>query len=207
MSHQIHPLTAEQLTRLPADCRSCVFWELPTAPRGPQPDHVEDAREAKQLWCRSVELEWGAPGFLLVDHDRTLGFASFMPAEQGHRARRLGVRPSDDALLLATLWIDPAVRGSGLATTLLHRVLKHAHDTGRRAVEATGARGGAAPCLLPEQFLLACGFVVHHQHPRFPLLRLDLRQTVRWQDAMENALEGVRAVLSRRDRRTVPTTS
>ncbi|MBW3603331.1 MAG: GNAT family N-acetyltransferase [Actinobacteria bacterium] len=207
MSHQIHPLTADQLTHLPVDCQSCVFWELPKAPRGPQTDHADDAREAKQLWCRSVELEWGAPGFLLVDHDRTLGFASCMPAEQGHRARRLGVTPSDDALLLATLWIDPEVRGSGLATTLLHRVLKHAHDTGRRAVEATGARGAAAPCLLPEQFLLASGFVVHHQHPRFPLLRLDLRQTVRWQDAMEHALEGVRAVLSRRDRRTIPTTS
>lgn len=207
MSHRADPLTAEQISELPADCQACAFWELPRAPRGPQPDRGRDVGEAKHLWFRALELDWGAPGILLSDHGRTLGYATFMPAEQAHRTRRLGATPSDDALLLATLWVLPDVRGSGVATTLMHRVLKHAHDTGRRAVEATGARGEATPCLLPEGYLLASGFTVHHEHPRFPLLRLDLRQTVRWQDAMEHALEGVRAALSRRDRRTVPTTS
>jgi GNAT superfamily N-acetyltransferase len=207
VSHRIQALTADQITGLPAGCQTCVFWELPKAPRGPQHDTADEARQAKQLWFRAIELDWGAPGILLRDDDTTLGFATFMPAEQAHRTRRLGAIPSDDALLLATLWVAPDLRGTGVATTLLHRVLKQAHDTGRRAVEATGARGEAAPCLLPEGFLLASGFTVHHQHPRFPLLRLDLRQTVRWQEAMEHALESVRAALSRRDRRTVPTPS
>lgn len=207
MSHRIQSLTADQITHLPADCQTCVFWELPKAPRGPQPDNADEAGQAKRLWFRAVELDWGAPGIMLRDHDATIGYATFVPADQAHRTRRLGATPSQDALVLATLWVAPDLRGSDVATTLLHRVLKHAHDTGRRAVEATGARGEASPCLLPEDFLLASGFAVHHQHPRFPLLRLDLRQTVRWQDAMEHALEGVRAALSRRDRRTAPTPS
>lgn len=207
MNHRAHPLTADHITELPAGCQTCVFWELPNAPRGPQPDQRRSVGEAKQLWVRAVELDWGAPGIVLRDHDETVGFATFMPADQAHRTRRLGATPSGDALVLATLWVAPDQRGAGVATTLLHRVLKHAHDAGLRAVEATGARGEAPPCLIPEGFLLASGFAVHHQHPRFPLLRLDLRQTVRWQDAMEHALEGVRAALSRRDRRTAPTPS
>ncbi len=206
MSDRIRPLTATEIDHLPVACRTCVFWELPNAPRGPQPERADEVTQAKRLWYRSVELDWGPPGVMLRNGDLTLGFATFMPAAEAHRTRRLGAKPSDDALVLATLWIAPDARGAGLATTLLHGVLKRAHDTGLRAVEVTGARSAAAPCMLPEAFLLANGFVVHHQHPRYPLLRLDLRQTARWQDAMEYALKGVRAVLVGRDRRTAPST-
>jgi GNAT superfamily N-acetyltransferase len=205
VSDRIRPLTGELIDHLPPACRACLFWELADAPRGPQLDRADEAAEAKLLYGRAVELDWGPPGLLLRAEGRTLAFATFVPAEQAHRTRRLGSVPSDDALVLTTMWVDPDVRGTGIASAMLHRVLKHAHDHGLRAVEATATRGDG-PCLLPESFLLASGFVVHHQHVRHPLLRLDLRQTVRWQDAMEQALEGVRAVLRRRDRRTAPST-
>lgn len=207
MSDRIRPLTGELIDHLPPACRTCLFWELPDAPRGSQPDRADEVAEAKLLYHRAVELDWGPPGLLLRSDGRTLAFATFVPAEQAHRTRRLGSVPSDDALVLTTMWVDPEVCGTGIASALLHRVLKQAHDRGLRAVEATATRGGGGPCLLPESFLLANGFVVHHQHVWHPLLRLDLRQTVRWQDAMEQALERVRAVLRRRDRRTVPSTS
>jgi GNAT superfamily N-acetyltransferase len=143
---------------------------------------------------------------MLVEQDEPVAYAVYMPADEAHRARRLGSTPSDDALVLATLWIAPEARGAGVASALLHSVLRHAHDAGLRAVEAIGARGEAWPCMLPEAFLIANGFVVHHNHPRFPLLRLDLRQTARWQGAMEHALEGVRSVL-RRERQPVPSSA
>lgn len=207
MNDRIRPLTGELIEQLPTPCRTCLFWELADAPRGPQPNRAAEVAEAKLLYHRAVELDWGPPGLLVRSDGRTLAFATFVPAEQAHRTRRLGSVPSDDALVLTTMWVDPDVRGTGIASTLLHRVLRQAHDLGLRAVEATATRGGDGPCLLPEAFLLASGFVVHHQHVRHPLLRLDLRQTVRWQDAMEHALKGVRAVLGRRDRRTAPSTS
>jgi GNAT superfamily N-acetyltransferase len=203
VSYRFRQLTTERLTDLPAPCQSCVFWELPAAPRGPQ---EAEAAEAKQLWVRSLELEWGAPGLVLTEGDQPVAFAVYMPAEEAHRARRLGSTPSEDALVLATLWVAPSARGSGVTSALLHSVLRHAHDAGLRAVEAIGARGEAWPCMLPEAFLIAKGFVVHHNHPRYPLLRLDLRQTARWQDAMEHALEGVRSVL-RRERQPVPSSA
>lgn len=207
MNHRIQPLTGDDIAFLPSPCRSCVFWELPKAPRGPQPDRAAEVGEAKHLWFRSMELEWGAPGVMLRHQQRTLGYAMFMPAEHAHRTRRLGTTPSDDALVLATLWVDPDARGAGVGTALLHRVLRQAHEVGLRAVEATGARATAGPCMIPEGFLLAQGFVVHHPHMLHPLLRLDLRQTARWHEAVEHALDSVRAALSRRDRRTVPSTS
>jgi GNAT superfamily N-acetyltransferase len=193
-------LTTERLSDLPAPCQSCAFWELPEAARGPQ---ESGAAEAKQLWVRSLELDWGAPGLILVERDEPVAYALYMPADEAHRARRLGSTPSDDALVLATLWVAPEARGRGLASALLLNVLRHAHDAGLRAVEAIGTRGETWPCMLGEAFLIANGFVVHHNHPRYPLLRLDLRQTARWQDAMEHALEGVRAVL-RREGQPVP---
>jgi GNAT superfamily N-acetyltransferase len=200
VSHRFRELTTERLSDLPASCQSCAFWELPEATRGPQEDGIA---EAKQLWVRSLELDWGAPGLILVERDQPAAYAMYMPAEEAHRARRLGSTPSDDALVLATLWVAPEARCRGLASALLLSVLRHAQDAGLRAVEAIGARGEAWPCMLPEAFLIANGFVVHHNHPRYPLLRLDLRQTARWQDAMEHALEGVRSVL-RRDGQPVP---
>jgi GNAT superfamily N-acetyltransferase len=206
VSDRVRPLTADLIADLPAPCRTCLFWEVADAPRGPQPDRAEEVLEAKQLYHRAVELDWAVPGLAVRVDDETRAFVSFVPANQAHRTRRLGSVPSDDALVLTTMWVDPAVRGTGIASLLLQRVLKHAHDMGLRAVEATASRTDGLPCLLPEAFLLAKGFVVHHHHPTHPLLRLDLRQTVRWQDAMEHALEGVRAVLGRRERRTAPST-
>jgi GNAT superfamily N-acetyltransferase len=207
VSNRFRELTTERLGDLPAPCRSCAFWELPEASRGPQEGAAaEAAAEAKQLWVRSLELDWGAPGLVLTEQEEPVAYALYMPADEAHRARRLGSTPSDDALVLATLWVAPEARGSGVAAALLHSVLRHAHDAGLRAVEAIGARGEAWPCMLPEDFLIANGFVVHHNHPRFPLLRLDLRQTARWQGAMEHALEGVRSVL-RRERQPVPSSA
>lgn len=208
MSHRVRPLTADDLPRLPADCRACLFWELPGAARGPRRGREAQQTEAKHLWQRSLELDWGPPGVLLRDGDHTLGFATCAPSWQAMRTRRLGSTPSEDALILLTLWVAPEHRGGGIATMLLHRILRQAHDHGLRAVEATATRSAHdTPCLLPEGFLLASGFEVHHPHPTHPLLRLDLRQTARWQDAMEHALEGVRAVLGRGERRPAPTTS
>lgn len=207
MNHRIQRLTGDGIAHLPPPCRSCVFWELPNAPRGPQPERARETEQAKHLWFRATELEWGSPGVVLRHDGETLGFATFMPADQAHRTRRLGTTPSDDALVLATLWVDPDARGAGVGTALLHRVLRQAHDAGLRAVEATGARVASGPCMIPESYLLARGFVVHHPHVLHPLLRLDLRQTARWHEAFEHALDSVRAALSRRDRRTVPTPS
>jgi hypothetical protein len=98
------------------------------------------------------------------------------------------------------------VREAGLAKVLLHALLRETHRHGVRALEAYGVRGGELPtsCVLPEGFLLANGFAVLHEHTTNPLLRLDLRQTARWQESVSHALEGVVSALARRERAPAP---
>ncbi|MGH8899708.1 MAG: GNAT family N-acetyltransferase [Egibacteraceae bacterium] len=204
MSRRIRDLPLSALDHLPQTCRACVFWEVGRAPRGPQRD-ARLGREAKEAWWQATQLEWGVPGKAVYVDDVLAGYATFAPSTHFPRARQLG-RPSDDALLLATLWVDPEHRGTGLATMLLQSVLREVHRRGGRALEAYGARSAldlAGPCMVPESFLLSRGFQVLHEHHSSPLLRLDLRQTARWQEVGQ-ALGEALSTLARRERQPAP---
>lgn len=210
MTRRLRDVTPAALDDLPAACRSCVFWEVAGAPRGPMDDRVA-GRERKAAWWQATQLEWGAPGKAVYANGHLVGYAAFAPGDHYPRARRLG-GVSEDALLLATLWIDPAYREAGLARVLLQSVLGETHRRGSRALEAYASRrdngdGSAARCVLDEQFLLANGFTVVREHPTTPLLRIDLRQTVRWQESLSSAWEGVASVLGRREGVPVPARS
>lgn len=211
MTRRLHDLTLATLDDLPAGCRSCVFWEVAGAPRGPMPD-APAGRERKGAWWQATQLEWGTPGKGVYSDGQLVGYAAFAPGAHYPRARRLG-GVSEDALLLATLWVDERYRGAGLARVLLQSVLRETHRRGSRALEAYADRraGGvdepAGRCLLAEDFLLANGFAVVREHPTMPLLRIDLRQTVRWQESLTSALEGVASALSRRERAPAPARS
>jgi GNAT superfamily N-acetyltransferase len=186
-----------------------VFWELVGAQRGPVVGQEELAASGKEAWWQATQLEWGTPGKAMYVDDRAIGYATFAPAEHFPRVRRMGQGVSSDALLLAVLWVHPDHRGTGAAKTLLQSVLRETHRRGCRALEAYGARlpasnGGFSTCLIPEDFLLANGFELLHNDGDYPLLRLDLRKTVRWQESVSHALEGVVSVLSRRERQRVP---
>lgn len=212
MSRRVHDLALAALADLPTPCRSCVFWESPHGRRGGEAE-AGAGTVAKDAWWQATQLEWGTPGKAVYVDDALAAFAVFAPSSHFPRARLLGPAFSDDALLLATLWVDPDCRDNGLARVLVASVLREAHRHGARALEAYGDRGRQADaartpsCVLPEAFLLAAGFSVHHEHHAFPLLRLDLRQTARWQESVGHALEGVLSALSRRERAPVPVSS
>jgi len=205
VTRRIRDLTLAALDDLPATCRSCVFWEVGTGSRGPRPD-PRAGGESKEAWWQATQLEWGTPGKAIYVDDVPAGYATFAPREHFPRMRRMGRAVSDDAFLLATLWVAPDHRGQGLATALLQSVLRETHRRGGRALEAYGAPTVApgATCVVPESFLKSRGFQVLHDDGDLPLLRLDLRQTVRWQESVGHALEGVLSVLSRRERQPAP---
>jgi GNAT superfamily N-acetyltransferase len=205
MSRRLRDLTVETLDDLPGPCRSCVFWEVAGAQPGPTPDGAT----AKESWVQSMQLEWGPPGKVLVVDGEPLAYALLAPGRHLGRVRRFSHATSDDALLLATLWVAPAARQAGLARVLLQALLRTVHERGGKALEAYGARGGAAlgTCVLPEGFLLANGFTILHDDARYPLLRLDLRQTARWQESISHALEAVLGALPTRRRAPAPVRS
>lgn len=190
-------LDAEGLAQLPATCRACVFWESAQAPRGPTPDG--SGRAAKESAWQATQLEWGSAGKAAYRDGRCVGYASFGPPEQVPRLRQLGWSCSEDAMILATMWVHPEHRCDGIGRALLQGCLSEAHRRGVQALEAVAERKGAlsTSCVLPADFLLANGFAVLHDRGRFPMLRLELSQTARW-SPLAQALDAVLERLGRR---------
>lgn len=200
------PLTLDALDRLPDPCSSCVRWELD--PLAAERARREDsAAEAKRAWWRDALSEGTAGGVLArVDGD-TAGYATWA---RPHRAGGGGAAPtapaSADAVLLMALRVEPGYRGSGLGRWLVQAVVRGSlrggeRGNGVRAVETYGrneptngqpqGRGDPSGCLLPVDFLLACGFEVVREHPTTPRLRLDARRLVTWRVDVRSDVEEV----------------
>ncbi len=197
---KIVDVTADRLDELPERCRHCRFWELGT----PRPIDVEEeelddeALVEKCAWWRSVELEFGSSGRAVRVDAEVAAWCLFGPPEFFARRSAPTPRPSGDALLLATVWVERPFRGAGLGPLLLRTVVKETLRRDLRAVEAYGdRRHREAGCLLPVTWLLHEGFTVHREHPRYPLLRLDVHSTARWAEPIEQMLEQAFARLGR----------
>lgn len=196
------PLDVVHVDRLPGACGGCLVWELGIAgpdrravavPRGmPREEPPADPVGRKRAWVREVTDAWGPPGAVIEREGDLVAWASFGPATA--YARRLPPVPAPDpeAVLLATLWVGPAVRGEGLGRLLLAAALRESLRHDARALEAYGdRRWRERACALPLPWLLAEGFVVAREHPRTPLVRIDLRRVARWTDSLEHALATV----------------
>lgn len=216
MSRKVRPLVGAAVEDLPDRCRTCLFWELgrprPTvvaAARGERHDTDDelagDPLVAKQAWATNQELAGRPPGRIVWVDGEVAGHALFGPSTE-FASRKLPVpRASRDALLLATLWVDPAHREGGVGRLLVQAALKEALRLQLPAVEAYGdRRWRESDCVLPCTWLLHEGFEIAVEHPRYPLLRLETRRTVRWTDALEHAVEEVLDLLPRRSPAPAP---
>jgi GNAT superfamily N-acetyltransferase len=215
MTRHLRPLTSDDLALLPAGCRACLFWELGTpAPDGraagvlagsPREDPPASPADRKRAWVSS-RVEAGAPpGRLAVVGGEAAGYALFGPSRSFARRRPPVPATNPDAVLLATAWVHPSHREAGVGRLLVQAALKEAIRLDLAAVEAYGDRRfHERSCVLPAMWLLHEGFEVHHEHPRTPLFRLDVRRTVRWADSLEHAFGEVLEHLPRRSPVPVP---
>lgn len=207
MGRRVVEVTAGDLDVLPERCRHCLFWEV-GAPRPiesvadgviPTDELAGDTLVQKTAWWRSQELETGSPGRAVRIDGSVAGWVQFGPPATFARRRAPVPRASDDALFIATLWVEPAERGGGVGRQLIQAVVKEAIHRHVQAVEVYGDRRHRdSACVLPVTWLLHEGFEVHREHPRYPLMRIDVRSVVRWAEPLEQALEHALARLGRR---------
>lgn len=203
VSRRVVELTADDLDVLADRCGRCLFWEF-GAPRpideAPHPDELSgDAVIQKTAWWRSQELETGAPGRAVKVDGQVAAWCELGPPAAFTRRRPPVPRASGDALFLATLWVEPAYRGRGYGRLLVQAAAKEALRRDLQGVEAYGDRRHRdAACVLPVTWLLHEGFDVHREHPRYPLLRMDVRSIARWAEPLEHALEQALERLGRR---------
>src|SRR6266540_3474093 len=154
----------------------------------------DEAGFQKEAWLSSIVLEWGPAGHVLLVDGEPAGYSLYAPAHFLEQATTQAARPvSRDAVLLATLAVAPKFEGQGIGRVLLQVMARDLIKRKVRAIEAFADRVWTGRnCHVSVQFLEACGFQVVREHPRYPLLRMDLRTAVRWKDAREAALEAAR---------------
>jgi GNAT superfamily N-acetyltransferase len=191
MGRKVVPLGVETLDMLPDPCRRCVFWELGP---GARPRGSEEAGLQKEAWISSIVLEWGPAGHVLSVDGALAGYSLYAPTRFLEQVGIQAARPvSRDAVLLATLAVEPSFEGQGIGRVLLQTMARDLSKRKVRAVEVFADRAWTGRrCHVPAGFLEASGFQVVREHPRYPLMRMDLRTALTWKDAREAALEALR---------------
>ena len=189
MSRRTVPLRIDHLAALPPEERACLFWQLGPVDRARlEPD--ECAAE-KQTWISAVMREWGTCGRVAMVDGETAGYAVYAPGAWLPGAHTLPTSPSSpDAVVLATVWVDPAHRGGGIGRLLVQGVARDLVERGHGVLEAYGdTRGRTQGCVLPAEFLGGVGFGTQRPHPTTPRLRMELRSALSWKDEVEQALD------------------
>ena len=203
MSRRVASLTLDNLDDLPGRCRRCVVWELDPVARERAEESGDPGLE-KEAWVSSVLLDWGSCGKIVYVDGVPAGYALYAPPVYVPRAVAFPTSPvSADAVLLMTAAVRPEFGGGGLGRMLVQSVAK---DLSRRGIKAIEAFGDAHPagepepgptlrhlahrgCLVPADYLLAVGFKTVRPHPRYPRLRLELKNALSWREDVEVALE------------------
>jgi GNAT superfamily N-acetyltransferase len=174
----------DNLHLCPKECLGTVFWELEGL------DPAVDPAFHKEEWFSSTLLEWGPCGKLLLEGDEVRALAQYAPATLfAGLAKFPWARISSDAVFLPYCFVTEGHRYRGFGTELVRTVARDLVDRGYRAVETVADRSWAATWVLPHPFLSSCRFGVVRDHPRHPVMRLDLLLGQR--DAREEAEEAL----------------
>lgn len=206
MSRKVVRLTLDHLAELPGPCRTCLFWELDPVRR----QRVEDPAEEKEAWVSEVLREWGSCGRVVLVDDRPVGHLIYAPEAFVPGAAGFPTAPvSPDAVLLTSVYVDPAHQGGGLGRMLVQGMARDLIERGGiKAVEAFGDTRGPGPlgrrCVVPAGFLGGVGFKTHRPHPVNPRMRMELRSTLTWKDELEAALERLIGVVRTPKRSPAP---
>jgi GNAT superfamily N-acetyltransferase len=190
VSRRLASVTLDNLDDLPRRCRRCVFWELDPVARE-RALEAGDPELEKEAWISAVLLEWGSCGKVVYVDGIPAGFVLYAPPAYVPRAVAFPTSPiSGDAALLMTAQILPEFAGGGLGRMLVQGAAKDLSRRGFKAVEAFGDAQWEQPaCVVPADFLLSLGFKTVRAHPRYPRLRLELKNALSWREDVEVALE------------------
>lgn len=192
MARKVVRLTVDHLARLPDPVRSCLFWELDPVRRGRV--RPEEAAAEKEAWLSEVLREWGSCGRVVLVDDEVAGLVVYAPAAYLPGAAAFPTAPaSPDALLLSTVYVDPARTGGGLGRLLVQGMARDLVERGGPLAVEAFAHAGRVPaghvCTLPVGFLGGVGFKTQRPHPRTPRMRMELRSALSWRDEVEAAIE------------------
>jgi GNAT superfamily N-acetyltransferase len=195
VARKLTRLTLDNLGDLPVASQECVFWELDPVARN-RAAHAGETRSEKESWLSHVLLEWGSCGRVAYVDGVPAGFILYAPPVFFPGSGCLPTAPiSEDAVQLATAYVDPEFAGVGLGRVLMQAMAKDLLKRGGiRAVEAFGANR-PQDCVLPTEFLARVGFKTQRPHVTNPRMRLELKSILTWREEVETALERLRGAV------------
>lgn len=186
MRRRVVALGPEGFEAIPSPCAHCSFWETRDGVS------LSGNGDAKLHWMADVASSWGACGRAVVHGDDTWAYAQYGPPGLVPGASRFSAGPpSPDGALLCCIYVVPEMRGRGLGKVLLTAVYRDLLKRRIKAIEAFGNRTDKFPPA-PLRFFLKNGFYVLRDDHRFPLVRLDLKAAVTWQENLQATLDAVR---------------
>ena len=199
MGRRVVHVTLDNLDDLPVACRSCVFWELDPVSRG-RAAEAGDTQLEKEAWVSRTLLEWGSCGRVVYVDGVPAGYVLYAPPSLVPSSVSFPTSPvSADAVLLMATHVVPEFRGQGIGRVLIQTVAKDLIKRGVRAVEAFGVHEGMEEkgvCVAPADHFLSVGFKTIRPHPRYPRLRMELKNAVSWREDVEVALERLLSSMS-----------
>lgn len=207
MARKLRPLTLPDLVSLPLGCACCSFWESPT----PLDRRCRSGCDEEFLrsWYDRVTEEWGDCGRVVAEDDEVLGFVKYAPSMYFPQVFTFPVAPDDPSVpFIACVHVDPESRRHGLGKVLVQAALRDLALRGERHVFAlaevrVGESAEDSP-LVDAAFLEKLGFSVNKPHPRYPLMRLELRSLAMLTENLETVLESLRLPLTSPRRAPVP---
>jgi GNAT superfamily N-acetyltransferase len=195
MTRRLRSLSLDDFGRLPSGCGGCSFWE--SAGERERRCGATCDLELQRAWYRRVTDEWGECGRVAYEDDELLGFIKYAPSVYFPQALTFAAAPTDPAVpLISCLHVSADARHHGLGTVLIRAALRDLVGRGERRVEAFGFTAPSAVVddmpMLGMPFLLRNGFTVSRPDPFYPLMKLDLKSLIVWQDNLEAVLESLR---------------
>lgn len=130
---------------------------------------------AEPGWATAAEHRWQQCGVSLHREQDLIAYGLVAPAwhcpgSDSRESRHGGA-------VLVALWVDPMMRGRGIARQVLHRLAALLVRSRTPTMDAVGSRFRPT-CLRPGvRVLQRSGFHVHADHPTAPRMRLDLNAT------------------------------
>jgi len=156
-----------------AGCKFCLYWEQPDPSRWP--DDPGERETMKRRWFQEVEAEFGPCGKLVYRGSTAIGYAEFAPPKHLPNVSAYACGPpSDQAVLVACLFVISDERKKGVGSALVQHIMSDLRDRGAKAVETFARKDSPNNCSGPLAFWLKHGFAVVREDVGFALVRREL---------------------------------